>query len=130
MADAVTLLAGGSGIVPLRSMLRHRRKVGDGAGFSLLYSARSADRIIYREELESTDPGETVTFTLTGSQIPPGWPGETGRITPSMITRSAHPPAESSLAYVCGPTAFVEKAAAMLTLLGYQPTAVRTERFG
>lgn len=126
-ADVVTLLAGGSGIVPLRSMLRHRRKTGDSARFSVLYSTKSVDRIIYRTELEETTPGEKVTFTLTGSDPPADWDGERGRVTPSMISRCVHPPTESAIAYVCGPTAFVEAAASMLTDAGYRSPAVRTE---
>ncbi|MBY5163640.1 ferredoxin reductase [Salsipaludibacter albus] len=127
--DRVVLLAGGSGIVPLASMLRHRRRLGDPTPFHLVYSARTPDRILYRDELAATTEGEHVVITLTGDDIPPDWDGETGRVDAQTLRR--HLPAPSGgLTYVCGPTAFVEAAAASLAVLGYGPTTIRTERFG
>lgn len=129
-AESVVLMAGGSGIVPLRSMLRHRRRVGDPAVFSLIYSVRAVEQIIYRSELEESAPGETITFTLTGSDVPDTWPGEVGHVNLAMIEKLAPAAAGLVIAYVCGPTPFVETAASLLVGSGYDPLNVRTERFG
>ena len=123
------LLAGGSGVVPLRSMLRHRRRAGSDVPARLLYSSRSWDDVIYRDELGQFRDGVQVSYTLTRSQ-PPGWTGHTGRIDPALLAEVAWPAAVSPLAYICGPTSFVEAAAAGLVGLGYQPERVKTERFG
>ena len=125
------LLAGGSGIVPLRAMLRHHRASRSRVPVRLLYSARTLDAIIYRDELSSMqEPGVVdVRFTLTREQ-PAGWPGYTRRIDRALIEDVAWPPVERPLVYICGPTAFVETAAAALVELGHEPARIRTERFG
>ncbi|YCK34532.1 ferredoxin reductase [Actinomadura sp. ATCC 39365] len=121
------LVAGGSGVVPLRSMLRHRARLGDGTPVRLIYSVRDPGQVIYRDELESA--GGEVTFVYTRS-APTDWPEPVGRVDRSQLVRLAWPPAHEPLAYVCGPTAFVEHVAAILTALGYPPTDIRTERYG
>jgi len=123
------LLAGGSGIVPLRSILRHRQRAGSDAPARLLYSARSWDDVIYRDELSGHQDGVEVSYTLT-RRPPPGWAGHTGRIDQGLLADLAWPAAAGALAYVCGPTSFVETAAAGLVSLGYSPARVKTERFG
>jgi ferredoxin-NADP reductase len=126
------LLAGGSGIVPLMAMIRHRRAIGSRTPARLLYSSRSADDVIYREELDrlgAAGDGLSVNHTLTRSQ-PSGWHGYARRIDRAMIAEIAFPPAEQPEAFVCGPTSFVEAAARILVELGYEPRWVRTERFG
>jgi ferredoxin-NADP reductase len=123
------LLAGGSGIVPLRSILRHRRRTGSDVPVRLLYSARTWDDVIYRDELGGYQDGVEVCYTLTRRQ-PPGWAGHTGRITAALLDEVAWPAATGALAYICGPTSFVETAAAALVGLGYPPVRVKTERFG
>ena len=123
------LVAGGSGIVPLRAMLRHRLRAGSTVPVRLLYSARTLADVIYRAELDQRRDGVQVTYTLTRSQ-PPGWSGHTGRIDAALLGRAAWPAAANPAAYVCGPTAFVETAAAGLVSLGYPPGRVKTERFG
>ena len=70
-----------------------------------------------------------VRFTLTREQ-PEGWPGYTRRIDRALIEEVAWPPVERPLVYICGPTAFVETAAAALVELGHEPAGIRTERFG
>ncbi|MFF0867439.1 ferredoxin reductase [Nonomuraea sp. NPDC003560] len=121
------LVAGGSGVVPLRSMLRHRARLGDGTPVRLVYSVRDPGQVIYRDELEAA--GAEVTFVYTRS-APTDWPEPVGRVDRSQLVRLAWPPAHEPLAYVCGPTAFVEHVAAILTALGYPPTDIRTERYG
>jgi ferredoxin-NADP reductase len=125
----VQLLAGGSGIAPLRSILRHRLLSGSSAPMRLLYSARTVDDVIYRDELASLPADVQVSYTLTRAQ-PPGWTGYIGRISAAMLASAAWPAADRPLAYVCGPTPFVEAAAAWLVELGYRPELVKTERFG
>jgi ferredoxin-NADP reductase len=123
------LLAGGSGVVPLRSILRHRSALGGSVPVRLLYSARTVEDIIYRAELDAAPAGVSVSYALTRKQ-PPGWTGYSRRVDRAMLAEVAWPSAEAPLAYVCGPTSFVEAAATRLVGLGYRPRRVRTERFG
>jgi ferredoxin-NADP reductase len=125
------LVAGGSGIVPLMAMLRHRKAVGAAVPAQLLYSARSLDDVIYRDELArlADDDGLEISYTLTREQ-PPGWTGHARRIDEAMLQEVFGPTADDAVAYVCGPTSFVETAASGLVALGYEPRRVRTERFG
>jgi ferredoxin-NADP reductase len=123
------LLAGGSGIVPLRAMLRLRASAGSSVPVRLLYSSRSWDDVIYRSELDAVSDGVEARYALTRRQ-PPGWTGYARRVDEQMLTEVAWPAADSALAYVCGPTSFVESVAAGLVGLGYPPQRVKTERFG
>lgn len=126
------LVAGGSGIVPLMAMLRHRAAHGGASPARLLYSSRTDDRIIYRAELDrlaAADPSLQVIYTLTRAR-PPGWAGHCGRIDRAMLAAIAWPPPAHALAYVCGPTPLVEGVAAALVGLGHEPVRVKTERFG
>ena len=128
-AAPLLLLAGGSGVVPLRAMLRYRSRVGSSVPARLLYSARSWAEVIYRGELAQLGDGVQVIYTLTRQQ-PPGWTGYARRADPEMIAEVAWPVTQAPLAYVCGPTNFVEAVAADLVALGYPPQRVKTERFG
>jgi ferredoxin-NADP reductase len=126
------LAAGGSGVVPLMAMLRHRTRSGSDAPARLLYSSRSWDDVIYREEvaeLAERGDGVKVAHTLTRSQ-PPGWTGHRRRVDSGLLREVAWPAEERVLAFVCGPTAFVETVASGLVELGYAPELVKTERFG
>jgi len=131
LGGPLLLVAGGSGIVPLRAMIRHRLACGSAVPVRLLYSARSLGEVIYREELLAADGrgGVDVRFTLTREQ-PDGWNGYDRRIDGDLIAEVAWTPAERPIAYVCGPTAFVEVAADALVSLGHQAGRIRTERFG
>jgi ferredoxin-NADP reductase len=126
------LLAGGSGVVPLMAMIRHRRAQGSRTPARLLCSSRSIDGVIYREELDrlgAVGDGLSVQHTLTRSQ-PANWRGYSRRIDRAMLAEVAFPPAQEPEAFVCGPTSFVETAAGILVELGYQPQWIKTERFG
>jgi ferredoxin-NADP reductase len=126
------LVAGGSGIVPLMAMLRHRAAAGANVGARLVYSSRSWDDVIYRDELErlaGSGSDLEVVHTLTRSQ-PPGWTGYARRVDAAMLRETAWEASSGASAYVCGPTPFVESVASGLVLLGYPPTSVKTERFG
>ena len=124
------LVAGGSGVAPLMAMIRHRRAAGSDAPVHLLYSSRSYEEIIFREELESLAAGDDalrVTHTLTRSHTP-GWTGYDRRIDARMLGEVAGE--EFALAFVCGPTPLVEAVATALVGLGHDPTRIKTERFG
>lgn len=123
------LVAGGSGIVPLRAMLRHRERSGSDIPVRLLYSSRSLDDVIYRAELDVPRDGVEVVHTLTRAQ-PRGWTGFSRRVDAKLLSEVAWPEAEDPLAFVCGPTRFVELVAGALVQLGYAPERVKTERFG
>ena len=126
------LVGGGSGVVPLMVMIRHREAVGSDVPTRLLYSSRSFEEIIYREELEklaSRDSALEVVHTLTRSR-PEGWTGYDRRIDAEMLREVGWTPEESPLAFVCGPTSFVEGVADALVSLGHDPARVKTERFG
>ena len=123
------LVAGGSGIAPLRAMLRHRARLGSTIPVKLLYSSRSLADEIFRDELSKPAEGVMVTETLTRQQ-PPGWTGYARRVDQQMLTEVAWPAAQAPLSYVCGPTPFVEAVAGGLVALGYPPEGIRTERFG
>jgi ferredoxin-NADP reductase len=126
----VLLVAGGSGVVPLRSIVRHHAEVDSNVPLRLLYSARSIDDVLYRDELEGlAASGVEVRFTLTRAW-PDGWQGYRGRIDGELLGKVAWPPAGRPLVYVCGPTAFVETAASVLVELGHDAARIRTERFG
>jgi ferredoxin-NADP reductase len=123
------LLAGGSGIVPLRSILRHRERTGSTVPIRLLYSSRTLDDVIYRVEFDMAASGVEVVHTLTRHQ-PPGWTGYARRVDAALLAEVAWPAAGTPLAYVCGPTSFVEAASQALVQGGYPPQRVKTERFG
>jgi ferredoxin-NADP reductase len=129
------LVAGGSGVVPLMAMLRHRAGA-DAATRArvparLLYSARTLDDVIYRDELArlAEDADVEIVLTLTRAQ-PPGWTGYSRRVDRAMLEAVAWPAARAPRAFVCGPTPLVEAVANVLVALGHAPDRVRTERFG
>jgi ferredoxin-NADP reductase len=123
------LVAGGSGIVPLRAMLRHRRRSGSDVPVRLLYSARSISDVIYRAELDEPVDGIEVIYTLTRVQ-PSGWTGYSRRLDAELLGEVAWSADRNPLAYVCGPTSFVETVATGLVELDYPSQRVKTERFG
>src|SRR5919112_449180 len=126
------LVGGGSGVVPLMAMLRHRGAVGSEVPTRLLYSSRSYEEIIYREELENLaaqDGSLEVSHTLTRSR-PEVWSGYHRRIDAEMLGEVGWSPEESPLAFVCGPTLLVEAVGSALVSLGHDPAQVKTERFG
>ena len=126
------LVAGGSGVVPLMAMVRHRFAVGSDVPVRLLLSSRTEADIIYREELDrlsAADPTFRVVHTLTRDQ-PDGWTGYGRRIDREMLAEVGWPAEERPRLFVCGPTPLVESVAAALTGLGHEPARVKTERFG
>jgi ferredoxin-NADP reductase len=148
----VLLIAGGSGIVPLMSMIRTRANApipNTGIPFRLIYSVRSPTDAIYAPELSerSVAPALDVTYLYTravpagvvppagpvvpaGPVAPAGWHARTGRISADVIAEAAWPPEASPAIFVCGPSGFVETAAALLVDAGHDPATIKTERFG
>jgi ferredoxin-NADP reductase len=120
------LVAGGSGVVPLRAMLRHRQRSGSDVPARLLYSSRTLEDVIYRTELDALGD---VVYTLTREQ-PSGWTGYARRVDTELLAEVAWPADDDPRAFVCGPTSFVETVAAGLVEFGYPPARVKTERFG
>ena len=132
MLDPLLLIAGGSGIVPLMSMLRHRAAAGSTAAAQLLYSVRSPAERIYAAELnwlKNAPNGPRITYTFT-RQAPAGWTGYARRIDRQMLAEVAAPLGDQLQAFVCGPTLMVESAANGLLAIGLAADRIRTERFG
>jgi ferredoxin-NADP reductase len=126
------LVGGGSGVVPLMAMIRHREAAGGTAPTRLLYSSRTLEDVIYREELDELAArmdGVEVFHTLTRSQ-PEGWTGYGRRIDAEILREVAWPAAGGPQVFVCGSTRFVDAAADGLIALGYEPRSIKTERFG
>jgi ferredoxin-NADP reductase len=130
LGGPLLLVAGGSGVVPLMAMIRAREAAANETETRLVFSSRSWDDVIYRDELEGLG-GEhlTVVHTLTRKQ-PRGWAGYARRIDAEMLAEVGPRPTERPRVYVCGPTPFVETVAEALVSLGYEPKSVKTERFG
>jgi len=139
LVGPLLLVGGGSGIVPLMAMLRHRAvatateaHVRRKTPTRLLYSSRCWDDVMYREQLArlaQDDETLEVALTLTRAQ-PEGWLGFRRRIDRPMLAEIAWPPSERPYVFVCGPTPLVESAASALVELGHDPALVKTERFG
>lgn len=140
LGGPLLLVAGGSGIVPLMAMLRHRAVALEAANVRerhnvparLLYSSRRWDDVIYGRELgQLAQDDETLEVAFTFTREPPrGWTGFRRRIDRMMLAEVAWPPGERPHVFVCGPTPLVETVAAALVELGHDPASVKTERFG
>jgi ferredoxin-NADP reductase len=117
----VLLVGGGSGVVPLMAILRHRRLTMPDLPMRLVYSVRTAEDVIYADEL-----GDDAVLTFT-REPPKDWSGHRGRIDRELVAEAGIDP---GTAFVCGSNGFVEAATALLVQSGYEPHQVRTERFG
>jgi ferredoxin-NADP reductase len=117
----IVLLGGGSGVVPLMAMLRHRRRTMPEVDMRLLYSVRTGEDVIYSGELSG---GATLTYTR---EPPAGWTGHTGRIDADLVAELG---SGAMTAYICGSNAFVEAGAELLMAAGVASERIRTERFG
>jgi len=132
MREPALLVGGGSGVVPLMAMIRHRAARGLMVPTRLLYSVRAPADAIYHAELErlaAAPEGLEVIYTYTRS-APDGWTGYHRRLDAAMLAEVGWPAAQAPLAFICGPTRFVETAADGLGGLGYAAARIKTERFG
>ncbi len=132
LAGPLVLIAGGSGVAPFMSILRHRAIAGHPHPAILVYSSRSLEDIIYREELDRlrrADASLRVVHTLTRAQ-PADWSGYGRRIDASMLSEIGVPALENAHVFICGPTGMVEGAAQALIGLGMAAGRIKTERFG
>jgi ferredoxin-NADP reductase len=126
------LVAGGSGIVPLMAMIRHRAATGDRTPTRLLYSSRRLEEVIYAAELEelaARQDGLELFLTLTREQ-PPDWEGHAQRVDTKLMREVAWEREQRPAVFICGSTGFVEAAAGALVELGHDPLRIKTERFG
>jgi ferredoxin-NADP reductase len=119
--EPVLLVGGGSGVVPLMAILRHRRRTMPDLPMRLVYSVRTGEDVIYADEL-----GDDALLTFT-REPPDGWTGHTGRIDAWLIADAY---LASGTAFVCGSNGFVETASQLLLVAGVEPARIRTERFG
>jgi ferredoxin-NADP reductase len=126
------LLGGGSGVVPLMCMLRHRRRSGSSVPTALVYSSRTRADVIYHQELDEIarhDSQFRLRITLT-RETPPGWPGDIGRIALPSIQALLNDLGTSVESFICGNAGFVETASDLLVQAGQPVESIRTERFG
>jgi ferredoxin-NADP reductase len=126
------MIGGGSGIVPLMAMIRHRWASRTKPPARVLYSSRTLEDVIYKDELDrlgAQGDGLAVAYALTRAQ-PRGWKGYARRIDREMVSEVAWPREPAPLVFICGPTSFVEAAAGLLVDVGYDPSWIKTERFG
>ncbi|GAA5180685.1 ferredoxin reductase [Rugosimonospora acidiphila] len=130
--EPVLLVAGGSGIAPLMSMVRGRAGANSRVPFRLVYSSRTPEDVIYARELSRRvrdDRGLDVAFAYTRS-APPGWPRPPGRLDAPLLTEVGWPADFAPAVFVCGPTGFVESTANLLVSQGHEAQRIKTERFG
>ena len=131
LGGPLLLVAGGSGVVPLRAMLRHRAAVRSTVPTRLLYSSRSLGDVIYRDDLNRLAAYDEVDIRLTLTrEWPAEWKGHRGRVDKQLLSEVAWPTEDGALTYICGSTGFVEAASNSLVELGQDPAQIRTERFG
>jgi ferredoxin-NADP reductase len=117
----VLLVGGGSGVVPLMAILRHRRRTMPDLPMRLIYSVRNAEDVIYADEL-----GEDAVVTYT-REPPEGWSGHRGRIDAELVAAAG---IDDGIAFICGSNGFVETSSQLLLSAGFEPERIRTERFG
>jgi ferredoxin-NADP reductase len=129
--EPVQLIAGGSGLVPLMSMLRSRTATENPAPFKLLYSVRRPAAMLYANDLHAAGAVDRVSVSFAYTrEAPAGWPDPVGRVDAARLAATTWPAGEAPTTYVCGPTAFVETVADLLLAVGHQASHIRTERFG
>ena len=131
-AEPIQLIAGGSGVVPLVSMIRAHHAARSDAKFRLLYSVREPDDVFFAEELMSLERSSTnleIDWVYT-RKTPDGWPTPAGRVTRAILAETTIPVSDAPTIFVCGPTGFVEAVADILVDLGHPSSRVKTERFG
>jgi ferredoxin-NADP reductase len=130
--DPVLLVGGGSGVVPLMAMIRERDLAGSRAPFRLVYSARSVDEALYRDELadRSSTNDRLIVDQIYTRSAPVGYERAPARIGQMDLADLSWAAGSAPRCYVCGPNGFVESVSQLLIALGHAPAMIRTERFG
>ena len=126
----ILLIGGGSGLVPLMSILRHRAAVAPEVPATLIYSARSYEELIWREELlrrRADDPNFRLIIHLTRDAARDGMIA--GRIDGESVEEAIET-ARPLTTYVCGSNPFVSVASDLAVAAGLDPSTIRTERYG
>jgi len=131
-SEPIQLVAGGSGVVPLMSMIRSRATAHSTTPFRLLYSVREPDSVYYRDELQAlSEQDKTISITYAYTRTTPkNWARPAGRIDAPLVTETTWPAKLRPTCYLCGPTSFVETATRLLIATGMGDDMIRTERFG
>jgi len=124
-------IAGGIGITPLMSMLRHMRDAGAGHRVVLLYGNRTQRDIVFREDLGRLASGAAPRLTVVHvlEQPESGWTGETGRVTPEMISRHTGGHPEERAYYLCGPPVMLKSLLPALKKMGVPRRRIHSELF-
>jgi ferredoxin-NADP reductase len=125
------LVGGGSGLVPLMAMVRHRAARRSDAETRLLVSARTPEDLLYAHELDGLAPADGLTIAYTYTRAAPdGWTGWARRVDAAMLEELGPPAGSQPRCFVCGPTPFVERVAGLLVAAGHPPARIHAERFG
>jgi ferredoxin-NADP reductase len=127
-AAGFLFVAGGTGISPLRSMVRHLVARGEQRPISVLYSARTPDEFAYGPELKRLAQRGLLQLLMTVTGEASTWSGERGRI--GLAQLEAALPARDALAFICGPPAMVEDVPPLLLKLGASAARIRIEEWG
>src|SRR3954452_490535 len=130
--DPILLVGGGSGVVPLMAMIRERDRAESRAPFRLVYSARSVDEALYRDELadRSSTNDRLIVDQIYTRSAPVGYERAPARISQMDLADLSWAAGSAPRCYVCGPNGFVESVSQLLLALGHAPAMIRTERFG
>lgn len=125
----ILLVAGGTGIAPLRSMLDHILRQPGVSRISLLYSARRREEFAFIDEFQRHAGAGVLELhqTVTRDQDA-SWSGQRGRIGRSHFEAVLHDPADT-LCFVCGPEPLVAESVATLRALGVPDAQIRTEQW-
>lgn len=129
------LLAGGSGVVPLMSMIRTHAQAGSQVPVRLIYSARTQADVIYATELAERERVSPLTVTYLYTRAPLSMADDpprryAGRLNAAVLAATAFPPSANPAIFACGPSGFVETASNLLVKAGHPPGTIKTERFG
>lgn len=126
--DHLLLIAGGTGIAPLRSMMWDVLEKQGDTRISLVYSARGAEEFAYRDELQSLAARGTIDLLLTVTRdVPTEWTGASGRISGALLAPVLTPSVTRCL--ICGPSGLVSDAAALLKTAGIPAERILTETY-
>jgi ferredoxin-NADP reductase len=131
--DPVLLIGAGSGLVPLMAMIRHRRALAQAVPTALLLSARTAEDVLFSEELHSTeisDPAFALALAITRER--PIRASDFARRIDGLMVQEilARLPRAPAQVFVCGSNSFVNIATDGALQAGLDPSIIKTERYG